>query len=203
MTSRSCRRGSEKRSTADRPVPPSRLQRTTGQYKAVYRCMVRLIVSPPAWMGYRKAVNRRSAHITLSPGAMFPQMFYRRSVAMHSANASPLCRSLLPRRLPPRRAGITTWSWLHLRALLLLLLLHPRANQEPPGRKFFVWPKDPFHFFLPGGPHCVRPRVRQSGQCSNWYSGGRTTAAAALPNLAPQVWMHLGQASNPGSSRAC
>ena len=32
-------------------------------------------------------------------------------------------------------------SHLHLFALLLLLLLHLRANQEPPGRKFFVWSK--------------------------------------------------------------
>ena len=85
MTSRSCRRGSEKRSTADRPVPPSRLQRTTGRYKAVYRCMVRLIVSPPAWMGYRKAVNRRSAHI---PRAGSCRHAFSPCLRMFSCNSS-------------------------------------------------------------------------------------------------------------------
>ena len=170
MTSRSCRRGSEKRSTADRPVPPSRLQRTTGQYKAVYRCMVRLIVSPPAWMGYRKAVNRRSAHITLSPGAMFPQMFYRRSVAMHSANASPLCRSLLPRRLPPAALvsphGVGCIS---ARCCCYCYCIRGPTRSPQAGSSLFGRLCQParFHFFLPGG-HCVRPWVRQPGQCSNW-----------------------------------
>ena len=157
MTSRSCRRGSEKRSTADRPVPPSRLQRTTGQYKAVYRCMVRLIVSPPAWMG-KHSQPQIGPHHSFSGGDVPSDVL------------SPLCSDALGECLPalplaiaataaPRRAGITTWSWLHLRALLLLLLLHPRANQEPPGRKFFVWPTlsaSPVSFF-PSGWAALRP----------------------------------------------
>ena len=36
----------------------------------------------------------------------------------------------------------------HLFALLLLLLLHLRANQEPPGRKFFVWSKAATHRYM-------------------------------------------------------
>ena len=39
-------------------------------------------------------------------------------------------------------------SHLHLFALLLLLLLHLRANQEPPGRKFFVWSKAATHRYM-------------------------------------------------------
>ena len=39
-------------------------------------------------------------------------------------------------------------STLYLFALLLLLLLHLRANQEPPGRKFFVWSKAATHRYM-------------------------------------------------------
>ena len=38
--------------------------------------------------------------------------------------------------------------------------------------------KDPFHLFLPSGPHC-RPHPLAAGQCRSWFSEGRTTAAAA------------------------
>ena len=48
---------------------------------------------------------------------------------------------------------------------------------------------------LPGGPHCVRTRGQQGYR--SLFSGGRTTAAAALPDLVPQVWKHLGQAPYP------
>ena len=78
----------------------------------------------------------------------------------------------------------------HLFALLLLLLLHLRANQEPPGRKFFVWSKAatnrymrvqrPVSFFSASGPHC----------------------RLLSPHLS-QVKTTPGQASNPGPKRAC
>ena len=50
-----------------------------------------------------------------------------------------------PSVVDTRRCG----SHQHLFALLLLLLLlHLRANQEPPGRKFFVWSKAATHRYM-------------------------------------------------------
>ena len=75
-------------------------------------------------------------------------------------------------------------------ALLLLLLLHLRANQEPPAASSLFGPrplpvgicesKDPFRFFSASGPHC----------------------RLLSPHLS-QVQTTPGQASNLGPKRAC
>ena len=72
----------------------------------------------------------------------------------------------------------------HLFALLLLLLLlHLRANQEPPGR--ICESKDPFRFFLRVGRTVVRALQMQAFH----------TAVGTVSSL--------GQAPNPGPKRAC
>ena len=75
-------------------------------------------------------------------------------------------------------------STLYLFALLLLLLLlHLRANQEPPGR--ICESKDPFRFFLRVGRTVVRALRMQAFH----------TAVGTVSSL--------GQAPNPGRKRAC